>query len=72
MGGNIVVRSTPGVGSRFKVTLLLSEVREPVSIPPLAAPIFGYHGPRKTILSPTTIRCKVSSCARRWSRSASS
>jgi signal transduction histidine kinase/ActR/RegA family two-component response regulator len=50
MGGNIVVKSTPGVGSRFKVTLLLSEVREPLLISPLAAPIFGYEGPRKTIL----------------------
>jgi signal transduction histidine kinase len=50
MGGAIVVRSTPGVGSRFMVTLLLSEVREPKLIPALAAPIFGYQGPRKTIL----------------------
>ncbi len=50
MGGNLVVSSTPGLGSRFKVTLILSEVREPASIAPLAAPIFGYHGPRKTIL----------------------
>jgi signal transduction histidine kinase len=50
MGGNIVVKSTPGAGSRFKVTLLLSEVREPLLISPLAAPIFGYEGPRKTIL----------------------
>jgi signal transduction histidine kinase/DNA-binding NarL/FixJ family response regulator len=50
MGGNIHVKSTPGAGSRFRVTLLLSEVREPMSISPLAAPIFGYYGPRKTIL----------------------
>jgi signal transduction histidine kinase/CheY-like chemotaxis protein len=50
MGGNITVSSTVGQGSAFRVTLLLSEVTRPSRVTPLEAPIFGYHGPRKTIL----------------------
>ncbi|THD45655.1 MAG: response regulator, partial [Bradyrhizobium sp.] len=50
MGGNITVFSAVGEGSRFRVNVLLSEVRNPTHIAPIAAPIFGYHGPRKTIL----------------------
>ena len=50
MGGNIAVSSAVGKGSSFRVTLLLSEVTQPSRIAPLEAPIFGYHGPRKTIL----------------------
>ena len=50
MGGNITVSSTVGKGSAFRVTLLLSEVIRPSRVTPLEAPIFGYHGPRKTIL----------------------
>jgi signal transduction histidine kinase/CheY-like chemotaxis protein len=50
MGGNITVASTVGKGSSFRVNVLLSEVRNPTHIAPIEAPIFGYHGPRKTIL----------------------
>jgi CheY-like chemotaxis protein len=44
------VTSTVGTGSTFRVKLLLSEVTNPTLIAPVDAPIFGYHGPRKTIL----------------------
>ncbi len=50
MGGNITVSSAVGKGSSFRVTMLLSEVTEPSRIAPIEAPVFGYHGPRKTIL----------------------
>jgi len=50
MGGSITVASVVGAGSSFRVKLLLSEVRNPTQISPIEAPIFGYHGPRKTIL----------------------
>jgi signal transduction histidine kinase/purine-cytosine permease-like protein/ActR/RegA family two-component response regulator len=50
MGGDIQVTSTVGAGSTFKVKMLLSEVTNPTRIAPVDAPVFGYHGPRKTIL----------------------
>ena len=50
MGGDIRVTSAVGTGSTFRVKLLLSEVTNPTRIAPVNAPIFGYHGPRKTIL----------------------
>lgn len=50
MGGDIRVTSTVGVGSTFRVKMLLSEVTNPTRIAPIHAPVFGYHGPRKTIL----------------------
>jgi signal transduction histidine kinase/CheY-like chemotaxis protein/purine-cytosine permease-like protein len=50
MGGDIQVSSTVGTGSTFKVKMLLSEVTNPTRIAPVDAPVFGYHGPRKTIL----------------------
>jgi signal transduction histidine kinase/DNA-binding NarL/FixJ family response regulator len=50
MGGDIRVSSTVGSGSTFRVKLLLSEVTNPTRIAPVDAPIFGYHGARKTIL----------------------
>ena len=50
MGGNITVASTVGKGSSFRVKMILSEVTNPRRIAPIEAPIFGYHGPRKTIL----------------------
>jgi CheY-like chemotaxis protein len=50
MGGDIKVTSTVGAGSTFRVKLLLSEVSNPTRIAPIAKPVFGYHGPRKTIL----------------------
>jgi signal transduction histidine kinase/purine-cytosine permease-like protein/ActR/RegA family two-component response regulator len=50
MGGDIQVRSAVGAGSTFRVKILLSEVTNPTRIAPVDAPVFGYHGPRKTIL----------------------
>jgi signal transduction histidine kinase/CheY-like chemotaxis protein len=50
MGGDIRVTSTVGAGSTFRMKILLSEVTNPTRIAPVDAPIFGYHGPRKTIL----------------------
>ena len=50
MGGDIRVTSEVGKGSTFRVKILLSEVTHPTRIAPVEAPIFGYHGPRKTIL----------------------
>lgn len=50
MGGDIRVSSEVGIGSTFRVKMLLSEVTNPTRIAPIDAPILGYHGPRKTIL----------------------
>jgi signal transduction histidine kinase/ActR/RegA family two-component response regulator len=50
MGGDIRVTSTVGAGSTFRLKILLSEVTNPTRIAPIDAPVFGYHGPRKTIL----------------------
>ena len=50
MGGDIRVASTIGQGSVFRVKMLMSEVTNPTSIAPIDAPIFGYHGPRKTVV----------------------
>ena len=50
MGGDIRVTSTVGTGSTFRVKMLLSEVTNPKQIAPVDAPVFGYFGPRKTIL----------------------
>ena len=50
MGGDIQVTSTVGIGSTFRVKILLSEVANPKRIAPIDAPVSGYHGPRKTIL----------------------
>lgn len=50
MGGDIRVTSTVGKGSTFQVKMLLSEVTNPTRIKAINAPIYGYHGPRKTIL----------------------
>ncbi|MHC2335591.1 hybrid sensor histidine kinase/response regulator [Bradyrhizobium sp. USDA 4454] len=50
MGGDIKVLSTVGTGSTFRVKLLLSEVTNPRRDAPVEAPVYGYHGPRKTIL----------------------
>jgi signal transduction histidine kinase/purine-cytosine permease-like protein/ActR/RegA family two-component response regulator len=50
MGGDIKVSSTVGAGSTFKVKMLLSEVTNPTRIAPIEAPIYGYLGPRKTIM----------------------
>jgi signal transduction histidine kinase/CheY-like chemotaxis protein/purine-cytosine permease-like protein len=50
MGGDIRVTSKVGTGSTFRMKILLSEVTNPTRIAPVDAPIFGYRGPRKTIL----------------------
>ncbi len=50
MGGDIKVSSTVGDGSTFRVKMLLSEVTNPTRIAPVEAPIYGYLGPRKTIM----------------------
>ncbi|MGY3622805.1 hybrid sensor histidine kinase/response regulator [Bradyrhizobium sp. USDA 10063] len=50
MGGDIKVISTVGNGSTFRVKILLSEVTNPRRSAPSDAPVYGYHGPRKTIL----------------------
>jgi CheY-like chemotaxis protein len=50
MGGDIKVTSTVGVGSTFRVKILLSEVTNPTRHAPVEAPVSGYLGPRKTIL----------------------
>jgi CheY-like chemotaxis protein len=50
MGGDIRVSSEVGTGSTFRVKMLLSEVTNPTRIAPVDAPIYGYYGPRKTIL----------------------
>lgn len=50
MGGDIKVSSKVGAGSTFKVKMLLSEVTNPTWIAPVEAPIYGYLGPRKTIM----------------------
>jgi CheY-like chemotaxis protein len=50
MGGDIKVTSQVGVGSTFRVKILLSEVANPTLQAPIKAPVSGYQGPRKTIL----------------------
>ncbi|MGA7805163.1 hybrid sensor histidine kinase/response regulator [Bradyrhizobium sp.] len=50
MGGDIKVTSKVGVGSTFRVKILLSEVTNPTRHAPVEAPVSGYHGARKTIL----------------------
>ncbi len=50
LGGDIVATSTPGVGSRFKLSMFLPE---PFTAPVAAADyrqVIGYRGPRKTVL----------------------
>jgi signal transduction histidine kinase/ActR/RegA family two-component response regulator len=50
LGGDIQVRSEPGVGSTFTVKLLLSETVSPADSPALKHKIDGYLGPRRSIL----------------------
>ncbi len=50
MGGEITVRSEPGVGSTFEVKLHLSRVDTPRTTPRLEADIAGYRGAVRRIL----------------------
>ncbi len=50
LGGDIQVRSEPGVGSTFTVKLLLSETSGPTESPTPEQRIDGYLGPRRYIL----------------------
>jgi CheY-like chemotaxis protein len=50
MGGEITVTSRVGVGSTFRVRLMLSAVRLPADVAAVQKPIRGYAGPRRTIL----------------------
>lgn len=52
MGGDIVVDTRPGVGSRFKLSLMLSSISQPIkeSIKLSSRAIAGYRGPRKKVM----------------------
>lgn len=51
MGGDISCQSQPDVGSNFTLTMMMSAVESPVSIPVLINQnITGYTGARQTIL----------------------
>ncbi len=50
MGGDISLQSTPGEGSIFKVSLMLSSQSEPLPQTTPARKIITYEGARKTIL----------------------
>ncbi len=49
MGGNVSVTSTPGKGSQFTTSLMLSRIDSPIIIQQLDKPVMGYKGERKTI-----------------------
>ncbi|WP_345425038.1 hybrid sensor histidine kinase/response regulator [Halioxenophilus aromaticivorans] len=50
MGGELLVTSEPGVGSEFKVSLMLSRIETPVVSTLQPRPVVGYKGPRLTVL----------------------
>jgi signal transduction histidine kinase/CheY-like chemotaxis protein/purine-cytosine permease-like protein len=50
MGGEITVTSTPGVGSRFRIRLMLGRSTREVVAAPLPGRITGYGGARRTVL----------------------
>src|SRR5262249_40158238 len=50
MGGEITVASTQGIGSVFRVKLLLSEVARPRTVATPESQVRGYTGPLQTIL----------------------
>jgi signal transduction histidine kinase/CheY-like chemotaxis protein len=51
MGGDITATSTPGVGSRFALRLLLAEPTEAPAASVRRRPVTGYAGARRTILA---------------------
>lgn len=50
MGGDITVSSSPGVGSSFKLAMMLSSVSEPHATPEPVRRIASYQGETKTIM----------------------
>ncbi len=50
MGGRLRARSTPGVGSTFNCTLMLSQVTTPTAARPEQRRVRAYLGPRRTIV----------------------
>ncbi|MBW8754092.1 MAG: response regulator [Sphingomonadales bacterium] len=50
LGGDLALDSTPGQGSRFKVTLMLGEVAGKISDMAPSRSVVGYEGPRRSIL----------------------
>ena len=50
MGGEISLTSTPGVGSRFRVRMLLSQSARDAPAARIENRVTGYEGPRRTIM----------------------
>ena len=50
MGGDLIVASVPGIGSRFCVRLRLSEALHPRKPAPIESRMLGYEGRRITVL----------------------
>ncbi|WP_426163431.1 hybrid sensor histidine kinase/response regulator [Sandarakinorhabdus sp. DWP1-3-1] len=50
MGGDVAVRSSPGIGSRFTLRLMLAAPGEAPPATTRLRPVSGYAGPRRTIL----------------------
>jgi signal transduction histidine kinase/purine-cytosine permease-like protein/FixJ family two-component response regulator len=50
MGGDIVVENNPDGGTTFTVWLMLSHVANPIEDEPRSKQIYGYIGPKKSIL----------------------
>ena len=50
MGGELTLASTPGLGSRFRVRLMLSEAAHSRHVAPLEQRVQGFRGRRLTVL----------------------